>query len=128
MAGLGVMLQVQLGLVRAWRGLQPTCSAHERGWLGCLCWRVVRQEQQQQQQQLQPGGGALATAPPPAPSQQCPGQVLSARVSKGADGGGGGGVTHHLKLLLSHGSMPDTTYEVGCEAGCGRTPKVLVGG
>ncbi|KAL4431379.1 hypothetical protein ABPG75_006635 [Micractinium tetrahymenae] len=34
-------------------------------------------------------------------------KVLGAKVAKGA-----GGVTHHLKLLLSHGSMPDSVYEV----------------
>lgn len=46
---------------------------------------------------------------PPAPPNHAPvdAQVLSARVSKGGEGG----VTHHLKLLLSHGSMPDSVYE-----------------
>lgn len=34
-------------------------------------------------------------------------QVLSAKVHKGA-----GGLTHRLKLQLSHGSMPDSVYEV----------------
>lgn len=34
-------------------------------------------------------------------------QVLSAKVARSE----GGGVVHHLKLLLSHGTMPDSTYE-----------------
>lgn len=33
--------------------------------------------------------------------------MLSAKLAKS-----GGGVTHHLRLLLSHGSMPDSVYEV----------------
>lgn len=34
-------------------------------------------------------------------------QVLSAQVTKGEHG-----LTHHLKLQLSHGSMPDSVFEV----------------
>ncbi|EFN51539.1 hypothetical protein CHLNCDRAFT_139980 [Chlorella variabilis] len=34
--------------------------------------------------------------------------VLSAKVQRGA----AGGVTHHLKLQLSHGTMPDQVYQV----------------
>lgn len=36
-------------------------------------------------------------------------QVLSAKVARSD----AGGITHHLKLQLSHGTMPDSVYEVG---------------
>ena len=47
-----------------------------------------------------------------------PAQVLSAKLARSESGG----VVHHLKLVLSHGTMPDSTYEASglfsCLASC----------
>lgn len=50
----------------------------------------------------------------PYPIRFSPEQVLSAKVQKCGEGG----VTHQLKLQLSHGSMPDSIYEVSGGVGC----------